>query len=140
MRALALCICFAALAACSNSRRDMVRPRDAGATRVDSGRPGDGGGPADTGGSDAGTAGDLEYDAEGCLTFGGASQLCGFSSDGMICSFALECGLSESTSQCGINCEMGTTVMCYTREHVACLRSAASTFNCSAAAECGFIL
>lgn len=104
---------------------------------MDAGGRSDGGG---GGGSDAGPPDDLEYDAEGCLTFGGASQLCGFSSDGTICSFALECGLAESTSQCGINCEMGTTVMCYTREHVACLRSAAMTFNCSAAAECGFIL
>jgi hypothetical protein len=136
-------VCFAALAACSNSRREMVRPRDAGASadafRIDAARS-DGGGSTDAGGSDTGPPDDLEYDAKGCLTFGGASRLCGFSSDGSICEFALECGLSESTSQCGINCEMGTTVMCYTRESVACLRSAASTFNCSAASECGFIL
>jgi hypothetical protein len=143
MRALVLLVAFATFTLGCNDRRDMAPRRDAGgssdASRLDA-SGGDGGGSDSGSTADTGTVEELEYNAEGCLTFAGASALCGFESDGSICEFALECGLSESTSQCSINCEMGATVSCYTRETVACLRSAASTFNCGAASECGFIL
>lgn len=77
---------------------------------------------------------------KGCLTFKGASALCGFSSDEQICETAVTCGLSSDLGQCQINCEMGTTVECYAEADVACLAQAACAGDCTAMEACGFIL
>jgi hypothetical protein len=81
----------------------------------------------------------VEYE-NGCLTFQGASTLCGFSSDDVICELAVRCGLSSDLSQCQINCEMGTTIECYAEADVACLAQAACAADCDAMEACGFIL
>jgi hypothetical protein len=77
---------------------------------------------------------------KGCLTFQGASALCGFSSDETICELAVSCGQSPDLGQCQINCEMGTTVNCYAEADVACLAQAACAADCDALEACGFIL
>ncbi|MBZ0119704.1 MAG: hypothetical protein K8H88_22135 [Sandaracinaceae bacterium] len=111
--------------------------------------PGDGGRDAtvliDGGGSDAGSGTDAGggadagsiYDMNGCLTFAGASTICGFSSDDRICALSVSCGSSTDDGQCKINCEMGTTVRCYREADVTCLEAAA---DCTALAACGWIL
>ena len=76
----------------------------------------------------------------GCLTFDGASALCGFSSNGSICETSLTCGSSTDEGQCQINCEMGTTVNCYEAGDVQCLVDAACADDCNALAACGWIL
>lgn len=91
---------------------------------------GDGGG----GGADGGP-----FDQNGCLTFQGASQLCGFDSNEAICSLAVSCEISQDISQCKINCEMGTTVRCYTQKDVACVAQALQGESCSALAACEWI-
>jgi len=75
-----------------------------------------------------------------CLTFDGASSLCGFSSDDSICEFAVACGASDDLGQCKINCEMGVTVVCNTEADVDCLIDAMCSDDCGAIAGCGFIL
>jgi hypothetical protein len=125
---------------------DAGRPTADGAVR-DAATGGADATAGDAGGElpDAGTATDagadtLEYDGEGCLTYPSASELCGFDSDSAICSFSVGCGTSTDLGQCRINCEMGTTVMCYTREHVACLRAAVASLSCTDLEDCGWIL
>lgn len=75
-----------------------------------------------------------------CLTFEGASQLCGFQSDEAICTFSIGCGFSSDMSQCKINCEMGVTVNCNTETNVACVIDAMCAQDCTALAGCAFIL
>jgi hypothetical protein len=82
---------------------------------------------------------DVTYE-KGCLTFQGASALCGFSSDDTICELSVMCGLSTDLGQCRINCEMGTTIECYAEADVACLAQAACAADCDALEACGFIL
>jgi hypothetical protein len=82
----------------------------------------------------------IDYDARGCLTFMGASVLCGFESDDATCAMSVGCDLSSDDSQCKINCEMGTTVNCYTVEDVDCLVQATCAASCEALSACGFIL
>lgn len=75
-----------------------------------------------------------------CLTFGGASALCGFESDDSICTFSVGCGASFDLGQCQINCEMGTTVACYEQADADCLIAAMCADDCAALVACGFIL
>ena len=120
-------------------RRFLIQGGDSGPA-MDAGPGGDDSGPGPVDSGPAGTDAGLEYDKRGCLTFMGASRLCGFSSDDTICAFSVECGTSSDMGQCGINCEMGTTVMCYTTEHVACLQNPAADLDCAALESCGWIL
>jgi hypothetical protein len=75
-----------------------------------------------------------------CLTFAGASDVCGFESDGSICTFSVGCGASTDMGQCQINCEMGTTVNCYAQSDVDCIIAAMCADDCTALTACGFIL
>jgi hypothetical protein len=107
-----------------------------------SGSTGDGGG-AEGGGGAGGVCSPPTgtFDIDGCLTFASASTICGIGSDGSICTFSVGCGLSESESQCEINCEMGTTVNCYDQAAVDCLyESAICSASCSDLSACGWIL
>lgn len=122
------------LVACGN------RGGGGGGGGMDAG-PGSGdSGPGPVESAPPGTDGGLEYDDMGCLTFQGTSRLCGFMSDDTICAFSVECGTSNDLGQCGISCEMGTTVMCYTEEHVTCLQDAVAAADCAMLESCGWIL
>lgn len=116
-----------------------MTPRDAGS---DGGAVVEDAGARDGGAPDGGTAPlpEVEYDGDGCLTFAGASTLCGFSSDGSVCEASVACGTSGDLSQCAINCEMGTTIRCYEADDVACLWTAAQDEDCDAIEACDFIL
>ena len=82
----------------------------------------------------------VEYDDQGCLTFDGASALCGSASDNSICDTSVGCGTSTEES-CMINCEYGTNENCYTQADVQCLVDAASCrTDCDALAACGFLI
>jgi hypothetical protein len=80
------------------------------------------------------------YDQNGCLTFASASDVCGFASDGTVCTLARTCGQDPDDGQCKINCEMGTTVSCYKMADVDCLLAATAASDCAALAACGWIL
>ena len=79
---------------------------------------------------------DLPTNADGCLTFAAAQQVCGFSSDGAICAHAVGCDATTSKSDCGINCEMQSTVTCLKPADAKCLLDAAAAKSCSALAKC----
>lgn len=104
-----------------------------------------GGAAGGSGGGACYDPGPLDYDVgpggqDDCLTFAGASSLCGFSSDDSICEFAVACGASDELGQCKINCEMGVTVVCNSAMDVDCLIAAMCNDDCGAIAACGFIL
>ena len=63
---------------------------------------------------------------DGCVTFGGASAMCG-EANGFICDFAVDCGVSTGdVGQCQINCSQGVDVgTCYTQADVDCVYNAA---------------
>ncbi|GAC1572060.1 MAG: hypothetical protein NVS3B20_03990 [Polyangiales bacterium] len=84
-------------------------------------------------------AGHESYDA-GCLTFAGASEVCGTKSDHTICAFSVGCKSSSSDGQCSINCEMGASVGCYSAANVKCLRDAVAAKSCTALKACNWIL
>ncbi|HEY4223206.1 MAG TPA: hypothetical protein VGO62_17735 [Myxococcota bacterium] len=86
--------------------------------------------------ADAGIA----EDGSGCVTFAGASSVCGGASTGDVCAFSLGCGHSDSLDQCSINCEMAATVTCYKDVDVACLEDATNAADCTALAQCAWIL
>lgn len=111
------------------SQRDAGSARDGGVP-YDAGLERDGGAPRDGG---------LEYDSNGCLTFAGASDFCGFDSGDRVCTFMVACGIASDLSQCKINCEMGTTVMCYGPDDVQCVIDAVSANACNDATTCGWI-
>ncbi|OGQ89168.1 MAG: hypothetical protein A2289_04105 [Deltaproteobacteria bacterium RIFOXYA12_FULL_58_15] len=79
---------------------------------------------------------DLEYDTNSCLTFAGASELCGAASDGDICQLAATCRYDTNASQCSIDCEMSTTVGCLDLTDVECVWTAFQSQNCDAMGEC----
>ncbi len=83
---------------------------------------------------------DVPLDDAGCLTFAGASKICGFSSDDKVCAFSVGCASSTDDSQCKINCEMGTTVKCYSAADVKCLEDAVTAKSCSALKACNWVL
>jgi hypothetical protein len=83
---------------------------------------------------------DVPLNDAGCLTFAGASKICGFSSDDAICKLSVSCGSSTDDGQCKINCEMGTTVKCYMAADVKCLEDALTAKSCTALKACGWIL
>ena len=95
-------------------------------------------------GSDAGSKADAEnlpLNDAGCLTYDGATTLCGDGSAGTICAFSVQCGSSTSASQCGINCSMGAGYSkCYGAKDVACLQNAMKAQDCAAFSSCGWIL
>jgi hypothetical protein len=114
-----------------------------------SGNPSADAGPADGAGGGGGAAKDASsadspsmvmLNDAGCLTFASASQVCGFQSDGSICAFSIGCNNSTNMGQCQINCEMGTTVMCYSAKDVDCLRRAEAARSCAALIACNWIL
>jgi len=92
--------------------------------------------------SDAGadTSIDIPLNDAGCLTFAGASKICGFMSDDSVCAYSVTCGSSTDDGQCKINCEMGTTVKCYTAADVKCLEDAVKAKSCTALKACNWIL
>lgn len=83
---------------------------------------------------------DVPLNDAGCLTFAGASKICGFSSDDSVCAYSVTCGSSSDDGQCKINCEMGTTVKCYTAADVKCLEDAVKARSCSALKACNWVL
>ncbi len=83
---------------------------------------------------------DIPLNDAGCLTFAGASKICGFMSDDAVCAYSVTCGSSTDDGQCKINCEMGTTVKCYTAADVKCLEDAVKAKSCSALKACNWIL
>jgi hypothetical protein len=83
---------------------------------------------------------DVPLNDAGCLTFAGASKICGFSSNDEICKLSVSCGSSTDDGQCKINCEMGTTVKCYKAADVKCLENALAAKSCTALKACGWIL
>jgi len=109
-------------------------PSDAGAT----GGAGGHGAGMDASSTDSGST--VMLNDAGCLTFASASEVCGFASDGGVCAFSIGCGNSTNMGQCQINCEMGTTVMCYSAKDVECLRQAVAARSCTALAACNWIL
>ena len=84
-------------------------------------------------------AASYEFDQNGCLTFGSASDLCGFGSDDSACALQLSCHGGDD-GQCKINCEMGTTVKCYKQADVDCLAHAVAAHDCAALDACAWIL
>jgi len=94
---------------------------------------------ADTGGK--ADAENLPLSDAGCLTYDGATTLCGDGSAGTICAFSVQCGTSTNAGQCGINCSMGAGFSkCYVAKDVACLQSAMKAQDCTAFRTCGWIL
>ncbi len=83
---------------------------------------------------------DVPLNDAGCLTYEGASKICGFMSDDAVCAFSLTCATSTDDGQCKINCEMGSTVKCYTAADVKCLEDAVAAKSCSALKACNWIL
>jgi hypothetical protein len=83
---------------------------------------------------------DVPLNDAGCLTFEGASKVCGFMSDDSVCAYSVTCGSSSDDGQCKINCEMGATVKCYTAADVKCLQDAVKAKSCSALKACKWIL
>lgn len=79
---------------------------------------------------------DPEYDTDGCLTFGGASDVCG-DAQGDMCQFLVACGLSDDAGQCSIDCTMTTTIACLTETDVTCMTEATCADDCDAARACG---
>ncbi len=78
---------------------------------------------------------DPEYDADDCLTFGGANDVCG-DAQGDVCQFLVGCGLSDDAGQCSIDCTMTTTIACLTDVDVTCLTEATCAEDCDAARAC----
>ncbi|HVK70877.1 MAG TPA: hypothetical protein VM694_40760, partial [Polyangium sp.] len=106
-----------------------------------------GGGSSTGGGSAAGGSGGgcalpagIEYNEMGCLTYQGASAVCGFMSDGGACELGVSCMASTDEGQCKINCAMGTTIKCYKEADVKCLVDAVCAGDCDALKACGWIL
>jgi hypothetical protein len=104
---------------------------DGKAANADSATPEDAG---------ADTSVDIPLNDAGCLTFAGASKICGFMSDDSVCAYSVTCGSSSDDGQCKINCEMGTTVKCYTAADVKCLEDAVKAKSCTALKACNWIL
>lgn len=82
----------------------------------------------------------LTFDDKGCLTFDGASRVCGAKSDGKVCAQAESCGVITDANQCSINCEMGTSVQCYQQEDVDCIVQATCAGSCDALKSCNWAL
>jgi len=83
----------------------------------------------------------FEYDEQGCLLYSSASKLCGFSSDEAVCAYWHDtCGENNDIGQCKIDCEMGTTIQCYTEADVLCLLNAVEAQDCVAMEACGWII
>jgi hypothetical protein len=94
---------------------------------------------ADTGGK--ADAANLPLNDAGCLTYDGATTLCGDGSAGTICAFSVQCGTSTNAGQCGINCSMGAGYSkCYGAKDVACLQNALKAQDCVAFSACNWIL
>ena len=80
---------------------------------------------------------DLEFDESGCLTYAGASALCGAKSDGSVCALAATCREDGNASQCSIDCEMSPTGLgCIEEPAVECVVQALAADDCPALAEC----
>ncbi len=80
------------------------------------------------------------FDKDGCFDWDGASALCGFASDGTMCEFVVACGIVSDTGQCGIDCEMITTVGCFELDVVECMMAATCADDCDAMTACGYFL
>jgi hypothetical protein len=111
---------------------------------ADSGKPtADGPKPDVLSGADSVVAHDgppVTFTDGGCVDWSTAAQVCGFKSDLSVCKLAVSCKLSSDVGQCKINCEMGTTVSCYTMKDVDCILKATSDGSCSALKACNWIL
>ena len=83
-------------------------------------------------------ASSLGYTDAGCLSYAGASQLCGV---GSLCAFSAQCGASTSAGQCEINCTMSAGYSrCYGPSNVACLQNALAAQDCTAFKACAWTL
>ena len=78
------------------------------------------------------------FDKNDCLDWDGASNLCGFNSDDSVCELVVACGMVGDLSQCGIDCEMMTTVACFDLATVECVMAATCADDCEALAACNY--
>jgi hypothetical protein len=78
----------------------------------------------------------MDYDENGCLSYDGATLLCGAGSDGEICGLAATCRDDGNAGQCSIDCEMSSTVGCIDEAAVDCVWQAKVDGDCDALADC----
>lgn len=78
----------------------------------------------------------FEMDDEGCLTYGGASALCGAASDKSVCALAATCRPDGDTGQCSIDCEMSPSVGCLDQAAIDCVLDATAAGVCEDLANC----
>jgi hypothetical protein len=139
------------LFACSSEERTAfptasTDPTEAGAPAADQDEVGsndaDAAKATDASATDAGTGDDLDLPTNdaGCLAFAAAQQVCGFESDETVCELAVSCGASKDVGTCKINCEMQTTINCYSNADAKCLLDAAKSKSCAKLATCNWKL
>ncbi len=91
--------------------------------------------------ADAGRdAGEEPLPDAGCLGFGQASTVCGFNSDGGVCTLAVTCGQAQTQQACQNRCEQSAVTTCYRESHVLCVQDAVATASCTALSACGWRL
>lgn len=79
---------------------------------------------------------DLPTTDAGCLAWAAAEQVCGVDSDEEVCELAVSCGASSDLGTCKINCEMQTTVNCFSNADAQCLIDAVKAKSCSKLSAC----
>ena len=79
---------------------------------------------------------DLPTNDAGCLAWEAAEQVCGVDSDETVCELAVSCGTTADVGTCKINCEMQTTINCYSNADAKCLLDAAKAKSCSKLSAC----
>jgi hypothetical protein len=83
---------------------------------------------------------DLPLNDAGCLAWAAAERVCGVESDETVCELAVSCGATKDVGTCKINCEMQTTVNCYSNADAKCLLDAAKSKSCAKLATCNWKL
>ena len=109
---------------------------DAGPAPVDVSGPADTGAPVDVPQAVDVASPTFEMDENGCLTFAGASALCGAASDDSVCGLAATCRPDGDESQCNIDCEMSPTVGCLDQAAIDCVLDATAKGACQDLAGC----
>jgi hypothetical protein len=144
-------VALIAVGCSSSSTTTPQTPKDGGTTGTGTDGGGGGGGTDSGGGdmtmdagggtTDAGGGGPvIELGDGGCVTYQSASMLCGTMSDDSVCKFSVGCGHSTDDGQCKINCEMGSTVNCFTADDAKCLEDAVKSGSCTDLKNCKWIL
>jgi hypothetical protein len=137
--------------ACSSSSTTSPgTTKDGGGTTADGsasgGEDGSAGGGDSSAADDASSSSDagggvlIEVGDGGCVTYQTAQRLCGTMSDDSICKYSVTCGKSSDDSQCKINCEMASTVTCYTAADAKCLEDAVAAKSCTDIKACKWLL